>query len=143
MKINLSELWNTLKLPLGALAVFSALLLWFGTPLEDVLKIIEGLAGVAALVSLGLDVLKYTGALPDGYAGKVSAVINLVLILGVASVLKLYPSFDFVSVDAAVAEFAKVAGLLFAYIIQVVGSKQIHLAYVRGLGVYDFSHSAG
>lgn len=143
MKINLSKLWNALKLPLGALAVFSALLIWFGTPLKDVLKIIEGLAGVAALVSLGLDVLKYTGALPDGYAGKVSAVINLVLILGVASVLKLYPSFDFASVDAAVAEFAKVAGLLFAYIIQVVGSKQIHLAYVHGLGVYDFSHSSG
>lgn len=143
MNIDIRELWNTLKLPLGALAVFSALLIWFGTRLEDVLKIIEGLAGVAALVSLGLDVLKYTGALPDGYAGKVSAVINLALILGVAAVLKLYPSFNFASVDAAVAEFAKVAGLVFAYIIQVIGTKQIHLANVRGLGIAEFSHSAG
>lgn len=137
MKIDLAEVWNNLKLPAGLMLVFSALLIWFGTPLEDVLGIIGGLAGVSALVFLLLDVLKYVGALPDGYAGVVSSVIHLALILAVAAILKLYPSFDFASADAQIAEFAKVAGLVFAYII--FGTKQIRAAALQGLGIgYTF-----
>ncbi len=141
MKIDLGKLFAALGLPVGLMAVFSALLIWFGTPIEQVLDVIGGLAGVSALVLLVLDVLKYVGALPDNYAGKVSAVIHLALILGVASVLKLYPSFDFASADAQVAEFAKVAGLMFAYIIQIIGSKNMRAALVNGLGVQLYSHS--
>lgn len=139
MKIDLAEVWNNLKLPAGLMLVFSALLIWFGTPLEDVLGIIGGLAGVSALVFLLLDVLKYVGALPDGYAGVMSSVIHLALILAVAAILKLYPSFDFASADAQIAEFAKVAGLVFAYIIQIFGTKQIRAAALQGLGIgYTF-----
>lgn len=142
MKIDLAEVWNNLKLPAGLMLVFSALLIWFGTPLDDVLTIIGGLAGVSALVFLLLDVLKYVGALPDGYAGVVSSVIHLALILAVAAVLKLYPSFDFSSADAQIAEFAKVAGLVFAYIIQIFGTKQIRAASLYGLGA-GFSYQKG
>lgn len=136
MKIDLPELWNNLKLPVGALAVFSALLYFIGgTPIADILKVIEGLVGVSALVFVLLDVLKYVGALPDGYAGVISSGIHLALILTVAAVLKLYPSFDFASADAQIGEFAKVAGLVIAYIIQVFGTKQIRAAALQGLGI--------
>ncbi len=135
MKIDLPELWKNLKFPALSLGVFSALLYWFGTPIADILKVIEGLAGASALVFVLLDVLKYVGALPDGYAGVVSSAIHLALILTVAAVLKLYPSFDFASADAQIGEFAKIVGLVIAYIIQVFGTKQIRAAALQGLGV--------
>lgn len=141
MKIDLSETLKTLGLPLGLVTLFAAILSLFGVELDVILLIVEGLAGTFALVALVVDILKWTGVINDGTAGKWSAIANLVVLVTVTVVFKLYPTFDFGGVDAYIAEFAKVAGIVFAYIVQLVGSRQVHLFMVRGLKVHAFSYS--
>jgi len=141
MKIDLNETLKTLGLPLGLVALFAAVLGLFGVQLDTILLIIEGLVGTFALVALVIDILKWAGVVNDGTAGKWSAIANLVVLVMVTVVFKLYPTFDLGGVDAYIAEFAKVAGIVFAYIVQLVGSRQVHLFMVRGLKVRAFSYS--
>lgn len=141
MKIDLKELFMQLSLPIGLVALFAAVLGLFGVELDMVLRIVEGLTGTFTLIALLVNILKWAGAIQDGYAGKWSAVLNLVVVIAVTVIFKLYPTFDFGSVDAQIAELARVAGVVFAYIIQLVGSKHIHMAMVRGLFIPAFSHS--
>jgi hypothetical protein len=141
MKIDLETILKELGLPLALVALFSAILGLFGVSLDNILKIVEGLVGTFALIALLINVLKWAGVVNDGTAGKWSAALNLVVLITVTVVFKLYPSFDFGSLDAQIAEFAKVAGIVFAYIIQLVGSKGVHTAMVRGLRITAFSHS--
>lgn len=141
MKIDLQETLRALRLPVGLVALYAAVLGLFGVELDTILLIIEGLAGTFTLIALVINILKWAGALNDGAAGKWSAVGNLVVLVGVSVVFKLYPQFDFTNVDAQIAEFAKVAGIVFAYIIQIVGSRQVHVALTRGLNVRGFSYS--
>lgn len=142
MKIDLQETLRALRLPVGLVALYAAVLGLFGVELDTILLIIEGLAGTFTLIALVINILKWAGALNDGTAGKWSAVGNLVVLVAVSVVFKLYPQFDFNSVDAQVAEFAKVAGIVFAYIIQLVGSKQVHKALAYGLNINGFSNRA-
>lgn len=142
MKIDLQETFKQLGLPIVLVAFFGALLNLFGVSMERSLMIIEGLSGTFALVAVVINVLKWAGVVNDGTAGKWSAGANLVVLVLVITVFKLYPQFDFGSVDAQIAEFAKVLGIVFAYIIQLVGSRQVHYALTRGLKVYAFSFSS-
>ena len=139
MKIDIKETLKQLGLPVGLLALFAAILSLFGVDLDVVLLIIEGLTGTFALIALLINVLKYVGVISDGSAGRWSAAANLVVVISVAIVFKLYPSFDFGSVDGQIAEFAHVAGIVFAYIIQVIGAQRVHMAMTRGLGITSFS----
>lgn len=141
MKIDLPETLKQLGLPIGLVAFFAAVLGLFGVSLDNILLIIEGLTGTFALVALLINILKWIGVVSDGTAGKWSAAANLVVLIAVTVVFKLYPSFDFGSVDAHIAEFVKVAGIVFAYIIQLVGSRHVHFAMVYGLKVRAFSNS--
>lgn len=133
MKIDLSETLKQLGLPVGLVALFAAVLGLFGVELDTILKICEGLVGTFALVALVINILKWAGVVKDGTAGVWSAVINLSVLITVTVVFKLYPAFDFGSVDAQIAEFAKVAGIVFAYLVQMIGSKSVHQAVTRGL----------
>ena len=142
MRIDLQETFKQLGLPIVLVAFFGALLDLFGVSLNNILLMLEGLSGTFALVALAINVLKWAGVVNDGTAGKWSAGANLVVLVLVTVVFKLYPQFDFGSVDQQVAEFAKVAGIVFAYIIQLVGSRQVHYALTRGLKVYAFSFSS-
>ncbi len=141
MKIDLKELLKQLSLPIGLVALFAAILGLFGVELDTVLLIVEGLVGTFALIALLINILKWTGVINDGSAGKWSAGANLAVVVTVAVVFKLYPKFDFGSVDAKIAAFAQVAGIVFAYIIQIVGSRGIHMAMTRGLNIKAFSHT--
>ncbi len=140
MKIDLSEALKSLGLPIGLVALFAAVLGLFGMSLEGILHICEGLVGTFALIALVIDILKYVGVVTDGTAGKWSAVFNLVVLVAVTVVFKLYPTFDIGIVDKYLFEFAKVAGVVFAYIIQVLGSKGVHASLTRGLRL-PFSYS--
>lgn len=142
MKIDLPETLRQLGLPISLVALFAAVLGLFGVELDTILLIVEGLTGTFALIALVINVLKWAGVVNDGTAGKWSAVGNLVVLVTVTVVFKLYPLFDFGGIDAQIAEFVKVAGIVFAYIVQIVGSKHIHLAITRGLKVRAFSYSA-
>lgn len=141
MKIDLPQTLKELGLPIGLLAFFAAILGLFGVSLDNILLIIEGLAGTFALIALAINILKWSGVVNDGTAGKWSAAANLIVLFIVTVLFRLYPQFDFGSVDAQIAEFAKVAGIIFAYIVQIVGSKGVHLALSRGLRVRVFSYS--
>jgi hypothetical protein len=141
MKIDLPETLKQLGLPVALIALFAAILALVGVPLDKVLEICGGLAGVFALVALLINVLKWAGAVNDGTAGKWSAAINLVVLIAVAVIFKLYPSFDFAGVDAQIAEFARVAAILFTYIVQIVGTKQVHKAMTRGLNILAWSNT--
>jgi hypothetical protein len=141
MKLDIETILKALGLPVGLLALFAAVLGLFGVSLDNILKIVEGLVGTFMLIALVINILKWGGVVTDGTAGVWSAVANLAVLLGVAIIFKLYPQFDFNSVDAQIAEFAKIGGLVFAYIIQFVGSRQTHIAFTRGLKLPAFSYS--
>jgi hypothetical protein len=141
MKIDLAETLKLLGLPISLVALFAAVLGLFGVSLDNILLTVEGLTGTFALIALVVNVLKWAGVVKDGTAGKWSAVGNLVVLVAVTIVFKLYPAFNFGSVDTHIAEFVKVAGIVFAYIIQIVGSKHVHFAMVHGLKIRKFSIS--
>jgi hypothetical protein len=140
MKIDLTQTLKELGLPVGLGVIFAAILGLFGVPLENILLIIEGLAGTSALVALLINVLKWAGVVNDGTAGKWSAVANLAVLVMVTVVYKLYPQFEFSDVDVQLAEFAKVVGIVFAYVVQIVGTKRFHRTLVHGFNVRAFSH---
>jgi len=143
MKVDLKETLKALELPAGLLALFAAVLGIFGVELVTVLLIVEGLVGTFALIALLINVLKWAGVISDGSAGKWSAIANLVVVVAVALVFKLYPTLDFTALDTNVADFVNVAGVVFAYIVQLVGSKGVHVALTNGIGIQAFSHSLG
>ena len=140
MKIDLPQTLKELGLPVGLVALFAAILGLFGVSLDNILLIIEGLVGTFALIALLIDILKWAGVVNDGTAGKWSAAANLLVLITVTIIFKLYPQLDLGSIDAQIAEFAKVAGIVFAYIIQIIGSKGAHQAFTRGLKIWAFSH---
>lgn len=141
MKIDLESVFKALVLPVGLVALFSAILALFGVQIEIVVAIASSLVGTFSLISLLINVLKWTGMISDGDAGKWSAAGNLLVVVAVSVVFKLYPQFDFEGADLKIAEFVKVAGVVFAYIIQLVGSKAVHAAMTLGLNVRAFSYS--
>jgi hypothetical protein len=141
MKIDLPQTLRELGLPVGLVALFAAILGLFGVELDTILLIVEGLTGTFALVALLVNILKWAGVVNDGTAGKWSAVANLVVLVAVTVMFKLYPQFDLGSVDAQIAEFVRVAGIVFAYIIQIIGSKGVHRALVNGLKIRAFTYS--
>lgn len=141
MKIDLESMFKALALPIGLIALFSAILGLFGISLDAIILIAESLVGTFALISLLINVLKWAGVISDGDAGKWSAAGNLLVVVAVSVVFKIYPQFDFEGMDLKIAEFVKVAGVVFAYVIQIVGSKAVHVAMTRGLNVRAFSYS--
>ncbi len=141
MKINLEEIWKTLGWPVGLTVVFAAILGLFGVSLDTVLAIAGSMIGAQLLISLLIDVLKWAGVVNDGTAGKWSAVLNLVGIVGIAVALGLYPNFDFPALDASLVVIAQFASLIFGFIVQLAGTKRVHQFMVRGLGITAFSGS--
>ena len=141
MKIDLGIIFKELGLPIALVALFAAVLRLFGMSLDGILQTVEGLTGTATLIALVINVLKWIGVISDGTSGKWSAALNLSVLIAVTIVFKLYPLFDFASVDAQIAEFAKVAGIVFAYVIQIVVSKRVHTAFAYGLNIPAWSYT--
>jgi hypothetical protein len=117
---------KTLGLPLALVAVIVALLAWVGLTLEQLYVVAAALVGLQLFTSFLIDALKYAGVVNEGTSGKWSAVFNLVTLIGVAVWLKFFPSFDIYAADSQLFELAKVLGLVFAYITQIIGTKAVH-----------------
>lgn len=143
MKIDLGNILKGLGWPLGLIAVFSAVMALFGVDLDTVLVIAGSMLGAQALIVLLIDVLKWAGAIRDGTAGKWSAGLNLLLVIAVAVAQAFNPAFDFPKLDTQLVIIAQFATLLFGYIVQVAGSKNMHRAFAQGLGVEAFSYTRG
>lgn len=142
MKLNLESILKELAWPLGLIAVFSTVLALFGVDLNMVLAVAATMVGTQALISLLVDVLKWSGVVDDGTAGKWSAAFNLLGLAGIAVGLYLNPDFDFSALDAQFQILAQFAVLVFGYIVQIAGSKRVHQLTVRGLGVTALSASS-
>jgi hypothetical protein len=142
VKPNLESIVKALAWPLGLIAVFSAVLALFGVSLDMVIAIAVTMVGAQALISLLVDVLKWSGVVNDGTAGKWSAAFNLLGLAGIAIGLYLNPAFDFNALDVQFQTLAQFAVLIFGYIIQIAGSKRVHQLTVRGLGVTALSASS-
>lgn len=142
MKLNLENILKSLAWPLGLIAVFSAVLALFGVSMDLVLAIAATMVGAQALISLLVDVLKWSGVVDDGTAGKWSAAFNLLGLVGIAVGLYLNPNFDFKALDAQFQTLAQFAVLVFAYVVQIAGSKRVHQLTVKGLGVTALSASS-
>jgi hypothetical protein len=141
MKIDLATIFKELGLPAGLLLLFTAILGLMGISLDAILTIVEGLVGTFVLIALLINILKWAGVVNDGTAGKWSAAANLVVIVIVTVIYKFYPTFDFAGVDIQIGAFANAAMIIFAYIIQIVGTKSAHLAMTRGLRLPVFSNT--
>lgn len=142
MKLNLESILKELAWPLGLIAVFSAVLALFGVELNMVLAIAVTMIGAQALISLLVDVGKWTGLVQDGTAGVWSAALNLLGLAGIAIGLYLNPAFDFGALDVQFQTLAQFGVLFFGYIVQIAGSKRVHQLIVRGLGVTALSASS-
>lgn len=138
MKFNLSELFKTLRLPLGLVGVIVALLAWMGFTLEQVTAVAVSLVGLQLLQSFVIDVLKYGGVVNEGSSGKWSAVFNLITLFGVVVWLKFFPQIDVYALDNQLLELAKVCIYVFAYVTQIVGTKRVHDASVSAGVGYSF-----
>ncbi len=139
MSEKLQELLKAIGLPVGLVAIVVAVAGFVGLPLEQALQLFGVLVGVPFVIALVIDILKQFGVVDDGTAGKWSAVLNLVVIIGLAVLLKFVPDLDVVSIDAKILELAKAVAIIVVYLIQLFGTKSAHRAYVNGLGIVRFS----
>jgi uncharacterized membrane protein YczE len=143
MSEKLQELFKAIGLPVGMVAVIVAVAKFVGLPLEQAVQLFGVLIGVSFVIAFVIDVLKQFGVVDDGTAGKWSAVMNLVVILALAVLLKFMPNFDVISIDAKILELAKAVAIIVVYLMQLFGTKSAHRAYVNGLGIVRFSHQGG
>ena len=134
--MKIESAFKTLGIPLALVAVIVALLAWAGLTLDQLYVVTAALVGLQLLGAFLIDVLKYAGVVNAGTSGKWSAVFNLVTLIGVAVWLKFFPTFDIYAADQQLLELAKVLGLMFAYITQIIGTKAVHqVAVDKGIGV--------
>lgn len=136
MQYDLKTIFKTLGWPLGMVGVIIAVLIWIGLTPEQLITVALSLVGLQLMQAFIIDVLKYVGVVDDGTAGKWSAVFNL-LTLGLVVVwLKFFPLFDIYALDKQLLELAKLLMLIFAYVTQIIGTRQMHKAAVlAGVGV--------
>lgn len=137
--MDFNKLLREAGLPIGLAAVVVSVLSLIGVDFDQVLAIATGLIGVPFFIQFVINVLKTTGVVKDGDAGRWSAALNLLLLGLIVYALKAYPQFDFASADKQIEEFTRFASLCFVYIIQVVSTKSWHNALTRGLGIKSFS----
>jgi hypothetical protein len=137
--MDLKTIFKTLGIPLAMIAVIVALLVWAGLDIDEITAVAVSLVDLQLAVAFLVDVLKYAGVVDDGTAGKWSAAFNLLTLAGVAIWMKFYPEFDIHSLDNQIGELAKLLGLIFAYITQMIGTKAVHRFSVDKLEIKAFS----
>lgn len=142
MQIKLEELLKAIGLPVGLAAIIVAVAMFFGVPLEQAFTLFGVLVGVQFVIGFIVDMLKGVGVVDDGTAAKWAAVFNLAAVIGLAIALKFFPSFDYVALDAYILEIGKAIAVIVTFILQMLGTKSAHRAYVNGLGIHRFSYSA-
>lgn len=134
--MKLESIVKSLGLPLGVVAVIASVLALFGLDAESIATLTLALVGVQACVLLVIDILKWTGVVHDGAAGKWSAVFNAVIFVALVVQIEFFPSFDVEGLDAQLYEFAKAAGVVFVYVSQLAGTKSLR---ELGFKVYTFN----
>lgn len=101
---------------------------------ENLISDWVGLAGVAALIALLINIGKTAGLIKDGQAGTVSAGLNLLGLAGMFALRVFAPDADIPAIDAQLSSFAQVGLVVLTYVSQLLVSKGAHLA-VKGVPV--------
>lgn len=111
--------------------------------MDPILKLLvewAALGGVAAIIAVVINVLKYFKLVADGQAQSWSAALNLIA-MAVFVGLKIYkPDIDLAGIDAEIAKVAEIALIILGYVMQLGISKGTHAA-VRGVPLVGKSFS--
>lgn len=108
--------------------------------LGELLVVWGALGGFGALIGFIVNILKTVGLVKDGQAPNYVAGLNLLGLAGLLAARVYAPDLDLGAVDAQVQAFVDVALVVFAYVMQLLGSKLGH-ASVRGALVIGKSFS--
>ena len=108
--------------------------------MEELLAQWAALVGIAALISVLINVLKLAGVVKDGDAPTWSAGLNLAGLVGLLLLKIFRPEIDLAAIDRQAAALAEVSIVLIGYITQLLSSKLTHLA-IKQVPVIGASYS--
>lgn len=111
--------------------------------MEELLRVIEivgGMAGLAAVFAVLINIAKSAGILPDGEASKVSTILNMVAMIVVFVLSTWFPEIDLAIVDQKAAFIAQFIGFVSQFVVEFGLTKLAHVA-LKGAPVLGFSHS--
>lgn len=138
-EINIVSILKTLGWPLGLVTVLGAVLALFGVSLDQVLVIAGSLVGLWAVFALVVNILKVVGVVDPGTAGKWSAALNLLGVIGIAFVLASNPTFDFLSLDAKLKIIAEFGSMILVLVVNMLGTQAMHNMMVKNFGIRAFT----
>ena len=104
--------------------------------LEDILRLLAGLAGLGGLISVLVNLLKAIGLVKDGTSEQWVQGFNLVAFIAVAVVYFMKVQVDSGQIDGWLGVLATFIG----FVVQLFGSK-VTYAVTRGAPVIGFSYS--
>jgi len=98
------------------------------------------LAGIAAFIAVAINVGKLFNVVKAGDAQTWSAGLNLLALVGLFILKVFTPDVDITGIDAQSAQFAQVAQVVIAYVMQLGISKLTHIS-LRGVPIVGTSQS--
>ena len=111
--------------------------------LQDIMNVGTSLAtltGVAALISVIVNVLKYFTLIPDGMAGRFFALLNLIAFIALAAMRIFAPQFSLAYLDGIAAQVATIALFVTGYLFQL-GIGQTAYSIIQQTNIPILSHS--
>ncbi len=108
--------------------------------MDSLLAQYASLVGVAALIALLINVLKWFGVVTDGTAQTWSAGLNLLFLIGLFAVNLFAPEVDIAGLDARLAQLVEFAAVVWGYLLQLFGSKLAH-ELMKGVPIIGKSYS--
>ena len=104
--------------------------------LEDILRLLAGLAGLGGLISVLVNLLKAIGLVKDGTSEQWVQGFNLIAFIAVAVVYFMKVQVDWAQIDG----WLEVLATFIGFVVQLFGSK-VTYAVTRGAPVIGFSYS--
>ena len=104
--------------------------------LEEILKIIAGMAGLGAFVSMLINLLKAVGLIKDGQADKAFKIADLVVFVAVMVIYLVRVQVDWAQVD----QWLVLLTALLGYVVSVF-SGEITYNTIKGTPLIGFSYS--
>ena len=106
----------------------------------DVGTSLATLAGVASLISVIVNILKYFKLITDGTGGRVFALLNLIAFFALASLRIFGPQYSLQYLDGIAGQIATIGLFISGYVFQL-GTGQMAYGILKKLEVPILSHS--
>lgn len=113
-------------------------------PLQTIINVgtsLATMAGIAALLSVIVNVLKYFKAIADGNAGRVFALLNLIAFIILASMRVFAPQYSLAYLDGIAAQIATIALFITGYLFQLGIGQQAYYVITQA-NIPILSHSS-